>query len=184
MKFKYVTSIAKILLAYMIISLAVIFVFEMSRMRETQETMMMFSRIAGNYALTASQDAGVITASDYVRDYGASKMYSRNEYGIYLEKLKQSADSTGDSSLLFVYNVLYEDYVRACNATYGEYLDNYLKYTPISFNYPYISKSIIERYYSEALIKMVSNYKCKGRPSAFVPASDAFGFNSSSVVVI
>lgn len=176
---KNFVTITKLLLSYMIITIAVLFVFEYSRMRETQSTMIMFSRIAGNYALSASQDVGRLTNVNRIGR--VSCMYDKDEYAEYLSSLGQSATDTGDSSLQFAYELLLMDYNRAVSSAFGSNnLDAYLKYTPMSFNLPYMSKRMLEDCYSEAMLQMVSNYKCNGKPSIFVPTSSSHGFNMSN----
>lgn len=174
MKMKHAVTIAKLFLSYMVISIAVVFAFEISRIRDTQQAMIMFSRIAGNYALTASQDAGYITGTN--RD---SIMYDRYEYGEYISMLNSAVASTSDATLSFATAVLESDYNRACSESPNDSLDAYLRYTPISFNLPYMSQHMLEECYSEAMVQMVVNYKSKGRPSVFVPASNNYGYNMS-----
>lgn len=167
----FVKILRMIVISFLIFFVSM-FVIEYSRMRESQKTMIMLSRIAGNYALTASQDAGELT-----RGGRTAGMYARDEYGYYLEQLRiasEAAKAQGDSTLNFAYLILQSDYDRAVTETGDNYLDEKLNYTPIAFNLPYISQSMLEECYDDAMIQMVRNYKCKGIPSLFV-ANDSSG---------
>lgn len=178
----FVKILRMIVISFLIFFVSM-FVIEFSRMRESQKTMIMLSRIAGNYALTASQDAGELTGNNRT-----SGMYARDEYGYYLEQLgkaSEDAEALGDSTLNFAYLILKADYDRAVGSG-SYYLDAELNYTPIAFNLPYISQSMLEECYDEAMIQMVRNYKCRGIPSLFV-ANDTTGqfrINSGDLSVV
>lgn len=180
---KHFVNIAKLFTSYIIVTLAVVLIFEASRLRDTRSAMTMFSRIAGNYALTASQDVGRLTNNERIGR--VSCMYNRDEYKEYIDALGQASiecnGGAGDASLQFIHELLLMDYNRACSEAVGSTnLDPYLKYTPLAFNLPYISKNMLIDCYSEAMIQMVANYKCNGKPSVFVPASSSNYFNMSS----
>ena len=166
----FVKILRMIVISFLIFFVSM-FVIEFSRMRESQKTMIMLSRIAGNYALTASQDAGELT-----RGGRTARMYDRDEYGYYLEQLGRAATdakNAGDATLSFAYEILKADYDSVA-ASGSRYLDAELNYTPIAFNLPYISQSMLEECYNEAMLQMVRNYKCRGIPSLFV-ANDTTG---------
>lgn len=148
------------------------FVIEYTRLREAQKTMTMFTRIAGNYALTASQDAGSITGGNIKTAVGTKvPMYTKTEYGNYLVELGSAAsiaEANGDTSLKLMTDLLQADYVRACASSPDNSLDDELNITPITFNMPYLAEAVLEAAYEEAMLKMVQNYKCKGTPGVFV----------------
>lgn len=176
-------NFVKILRTIVIVFLLLIasaLVIEYSRIRETEKTMIMLSRIAGNYALTASQDAGELTGDSRVNKLGNQvEMYKRTEYGMYLGQLNMAssaAESAGDPTLRFAYEILKADFDRAVTVSGGAtYLDEYLQYTPIAFNLPYISAEMLEECYEDAMLQMVRDYKCKGTPSAFVAEDTSLG---------
>lgn len=183
---KNFAKVLRTILIVFMLSVATALVVEYSRIRETEKTMVMLARIAGNYALTASQDAGELTGSNRTNAYGNRvRMYNRSEYGSYLDQLdlaSAAAESAGDSTLRFAYEILKADYDRAVAASGGaSALDEYLQYTPIAFNLPYISTDMLNDCYEDAMLQMVRNYKCKGTPSVFVADDTLTGsFRTSS----
>ncbi len=163
---KHFTRILKLIIITTVIAIVAMGFIEYARIRESQKTMIMFSRIAGNYALTASQDVGELTG-----DNRHNGMYDRYEYGVYLSQLDTAAsyaETLGDGTLKFASIVLQTDYNNAIGLTDSQYLDEYLQYTPIAFNLPYISQNMLEECYEDAMLQMVRNYKCNGIPSLFV----------------
>lgn len=174
------TSVLQSIVIVALLSIILSLVFEYSRIRETEKTMIMFSRIAGNYALTASQDAGELTGDNRVTGAGSRiRMYDRVEYDAYLTQLSTAsaaAEAAGDPTLKFAYEILRADYNKAVAVSGGStHLDEYLQYTPIAFNLPYISTRMLEECYEDAMLQMVRNYKCKGAPSAFVANDNHIG---------
>ena len=177
---KNFVNIMKILLFYIIVNIFSVFFVEMSRISSTQEALIMFNRIASNYALTATQDVRNITGSENVGNatgYSTGQTYKIGEYDKYLNVLRNS----GCEDLKPIVDLLQIDYDNVVADGHGDCLDNYLTYTPISFNLPYINKDLLKSEYEYALMQMFTNYKCSGYPSLFVPMSGSNGFNSDEI---
>jgi hypothetical protein len=162
----------------LIISIGIV---EYARIKNTRQTMDMFTRIAGNYALTASQGS-----DDLVDKNLHATMYDKTEYRNYLNMLNQACvDATAAGynckSLEIAYKVLDWDYNRAISAMeygYENDMDQYLEFTPLSFNLPYLSSEMTQAAYEYAMTEMVKHYSCKGRPSVFID-NGSVRFNTS-----
>lgn len=164
---KFALTFAKMILFIIIAFLASIVLIEYSRIKDTRMAMSMFTRIAGDYALTASQEVDNLTNNN---SFAPANMYNKYEYGEYLNQLGLVVTSNpNDTSLKYAYDILKQDYDRAVSMTLtSDYLDDNLKYTPMSFNLPYISYSVLKSKYKEAMDMMISNYMPNGSPAIFL----------------
>lgn len=179
---KHFVRIAKLLVGTMLILLVSIAIIEYSRLRETQKTMSMFTRIAGNYALTASQGADELIGSNR-----RAVMYDKNEYGEYLNRLNDACNALVDDnttkSLRIAYKVLKWDYDRAMSEN-PDNLDSALHYTPLSFNLPYLSYDMTVECYNDAMRTMVREYSCKGRPSIVIAGEGGMSLTDNTGTVL
>ena len=179
---KHFVRIAKMLVGTMLILLASIAIIEYSRLRETQKTMTMFTRIAGNYALTASQGTDELVGSNR-----RAVMYDKNEYGEYLNRLNDAcnvmADDNTTKSLRIAYKVLKWDYDRAISEN-PDNLDSELHYTPLSFNLPYLSYDMTVECYNDAMRTMVREYSSKGRPSIVIAGEGGMSLTDNAGTVL
>lgn len=157
---KFAIKFAKMFLFVMIASLVYLVYAEWMRLQDTQMTMAMYTRIAGNYALTSSQDVDSLTSTDR----SGYTMYEKGEYEAFLSALKKAVDDFGDPNLVYSYEVLKRSYDLADPSN----LDGTLRYTPMSFNIPYLSYSMLTQCYNEAMQVMVANYNCHGSPSVLL----------------
>jgi hypothetical protein len=174
-----------------------VFVVEIYRLKEATNEMNTYMRIANNYALTATQDisnlsnTSTFANSSNVKTTASGEaidMYEVAEYGSYLDALGDA--SVGNSFLTAVHVILVDDYNNALSKkadanggsppSNSSYIDNYLTYTPLSFNLPYISYKAYKSLYLDALGQMVSNSDILGKPAIFLGGSDPEGYLSSN----
>lgn len=158
---KFAIQFAKMFLFIILASLVYLVYAEWVRMQDTQMAMAMFTRIAANYALTSSQDVDELTQANENEFRRNAIMYNESEYSDFLNKLNSASNDTGDRNLTYACSVLN----RAYSLADASNLDNTLRYTPMSFNVPYLSYDMLIECYRDAMETMVANYNCHGSPS-------------------
>ena len=199
MKLKNFTKIVKWLAIYMIMLVVSVFVIELYRMRVAQKDIYNFMRIANNYALTATQDV-----SDLYDDASGHKvnikssiglnvdgMYEKTEYDNYISALERAASQyEGEDSkgfLTMTSKILRADYVKALDKSEKDngtvrgnsMLDEYLTYTPLSFNIPYVSYNVYKDCYEHSMAKMIEGYNIFGKPAIWIGEDGSPGLRNS-----
>ena len=185
---KFAMNFAKMFLFTIVLSIAYLVFAEYTRIQDTCMAMAMFTRIAGNYALTSSQDVDSLTNGSSARDI--SDMYNSTEYSNYLNALNEAASvaenpvNGSDKSLRYAHNILTQSLSVPGNS----------EGTPMSFNLPYLSYNMVNECFNEAMQVMTSGYLCKGTPSILMcngvlespdgsPTYNAFSFRDNSALI-
>lgn len=157
---------------FWILCLASVFIIEMYRLQESALVLQTNAVIASNYALTASQDVSRLT-----NDNRKTEMYNSIEYKSYLDSMKDVILATDDMYLKIVHAILEEDYKKVKEAN-GD-LDRDLRYTPLSFNLPYVSSGMLTECYTTAMKVMCEGTTVGGTSVVYLDPNNLISSNTS-----